>query len=453
MYNKIVIFIILIGFSAVAQVEIASVNDSSKTQIPENYTWSLQECLAYAKENSLTVLDAELDESSAQVNYEQSKQQRLPSLTGSLSESFNNGYSIDPITSDYVNQQIYSTSTALSTSVTLYQGSQLNNQIKQNKLLLDQNSLFVQEAKNNITLSITEAYLNALYYKEAILTAQNTLDGSAKEVEVAKARYEAGSIAKKDYSDVLSQQASNKYNLITAQNNYDSQLLTLKQLLEIDGTMPFEIEEIDAEDEINYAVFETEEQIYNNALENLPSIKAQQLDVEISEKDIDIAKGGFLPTLSFSGSLGSGYTSTQDLTFSDQFDLNFNQRVGLSLSIPIFSKGQNKAAVQNAKINVEKSKIALRTVEKELYQKVDNAWRNSVSAQEQLSAAKVARDASYDAYQLAQKQYDVGAINTTDLVLSQNTYTNAQQTYTQAKYLSILYKQLLEFYQGNEINL
>ncbi|MEE3245297.1 MAG: TolC family protein, partial [Bacteroidota bacterium] len=127
--------------------------------------------------------------------------------------------------------------------------------------------------------------------------------------------------------------------------------------------------------------------------------------------------------------------------------------LGLSLSVPIFNRGQTKANVQNAKINIEKANIALRTQEKELYNKVETAWRNARSSQEQLLAAEAARNAAKDSYELAQKQYEVGAINTTDLVLTQNTYSNAEQNYIQAKYLGILYAQLLQFYQGNEIKL
>ncbi|MEE3226206.1 MAG: TolC family protein, partial [Bacteroidota bacterium] len=435
-----------------AQEKLEAIQQKLTETDPDQVTWSLQDCIDYAALNNLTVLDAQLDASSAAVNYKQSKQQRLPNLTGSASESYSRGYSIDPITSNYVNQDIFSTSTSLNTSITLFQGSQLNNQIDQNALLLDQSALFIEEAKNNITLSLTEAYLQALYYKEAIAVAKNTLAGSQQESKIAKSRYDAGAIAKKDYSDALSQEASNNYELIQAQNSYEAQLLLLRQLLELEPETNFDIVDPD----INYngsTLLLDKVNVYHNALNTLPEIAASKLDIDISEKDLEIAKGAYLPTLSLTGSLGSGYTSIQDMSFTDQFDINFNQRLGLSLSVPIFNRGQTKANVQNAKINIEKANIALRTQEKELYNKVETAWRNARSSQEQLLAAEAARNAAKDSYELAQKQYEVGAINTTDLVLTQNTYSNAEQNYIQAKYLGILYAQLLQFYQGNEIKL
>jgi len=452
MKKYFIILIVLFPLLSKAQENLEAIQQKLTETDPDQVTWSLQDCINYAALNNLTVLDAQLDASSAAVNYKQSKQQRLPNLTGSASESYSRGYSIDPITSNYVNQDIFSTSTSLNTSITLFQGSQLNNQIDQNALLLDQSALFIEEAKNNITLSLTEAYLQALYYKEAIAVAQNTLAGSQQESKIAKSRYDAGAIAKKDYSDALSQEASNNYELIQAQNSYEAQLLLLRQLLELEPETNFDIVDPD----INYngsTLLLDKVNVYHNALNTLPEIAASKLDIDISEKDLEIAKGAYLPTLSLTGSLGSGYTSIQDMSFTDQFDINFNQRLGLSLSVPIFNRGQTKANVQNAKINIEKANIALRTQEKELYNKVETAWRNARSSQEQLLAAEAARNAAKDSYELAQKQYEVGAINTTDLVLTQNTYSNAEQNYIQAKYLGILYAQLLQFYQGNEIKL
>ena len=452
MKKYFIILIVLFPLLSKAQEKLEAIQQKLTETDPDQVTWSLQDCIDYAALNNLTVLDAQLDASSAAVNYKQSKQQRLPNLTGSASESYSRGYSIDPITSNYVNQDIFSTSTSLNTSITLFQGSQLNNQIDQNALLLDQSALFIEEAKNNITLSLTEAYLQALYYKEAIAVAKNTLAGSQQESKIAKSRYDAGAIAKKDYSDALSQEASNNYELIQAQNSYEAQLLLLRQLLELEPETNFDI--VDPDIDYNGSTLLLDKvDVYHNALNTLPEIAASKLDIDISEKDLEIAKGAYLPTLSLTGSLGSGYTSIQDMSFTDQFDINFNQRLGLSLSVPIFNRGQTKANVQNAKINIEKANIALRTQEKELYNKVETAWRNARSSQEQLLAAEAARNAAKDSYELAQKQYEVGAINTTDLVLTQNTYSNAEQNYIQAKYLGILYAQLLQFYQGNEIKL
>ncbi|MCK0192334.1 TolC family protein [Arenibacter sp. F20364] len=412
--------------------------------------WTLEECITYAIDNNITVKQAELSVKRTEATYLATKSLRLPNLSGNASQNFTNGNSIDPITSDFVSQQINSTSLGLNSQVTLFQGNQINNQIKQGKLLVDQYTLFEEEAKNNITLSITESYIQLLYAKENILIAENNLEVSQKEEERAKARLDAGSIAIKEYTDAQSQTATNRYLLINTKNDYALQLLSLKQFLELPPNTNFEIAEADG---IILDIVPDLNEVYSTSLENLPEINASRLNVSLSEKDLDIAKGGYLPTLSLAGSLGSGYTSTQVYDFTDQLDLNFNQRLGLSLNVPIFNRNKTKSEVQTAKINIDMAKLELAQEEKDLYKKIETAWQNAITSQSEMEAADIARNAAKESFRLAQKQYELGALSTTDLILSQNTYTNTEQNYIQAKYLSLLYDQLLQFYQGNDIKL
>ena len=414
--------------------------------------WSFEDCVTYALEHNITVKDAELNTSNAEVNYDRAKSSRLPNLFASASQGFTNGNSIDPITSDFVTEQINSTNVGINSSITLFQGNQVSNEIEQNKLFLEQNIFQEATERNNIVLSILETYLQALYSKESITIAENNLIASEKEVLRAKARLEAETIALSDYTEAQSQAATNKYNVIAAKNNYQQNIIALKQLLELSPIQELEIETIDENLElINLESNKIE--IYNNALNYLPEIKASDLNIAATQKELDIAKGAYLPTLSLTGSLGSGYSSVNSMTFSDQFDFNFNQRIGLSLSIPIFNRNQTKAAVKTAAINIDKAQIQKQNTEKDIYQKVETAYQNAVSAQEQVMAAKASRDAAEQSYKLAQKRYELADLSTTDLVISQNVYTNAQQNYLQAKYLNILYHQLLQFYQGNDIKL
>ncbi|MBP0902363.1 TolC family protein [Mariniflexile gromovii] len=414
--------------------------------------WSLDDCIEYALENNVTVKDASLNTSISEVDYSKAKSSRLPNLFGSVSQNFSSGNTIDPITSDYVTDQINSTNVGINSSMTLFQGNQINNQIKQNKLLLEQ-SVFQEEVeKNNIVLNLLETYLQTLYSKESISIAENNLIASEKEVLRAKSRLDAGSIALNDYTEAQSQAATNKYNVISAKSNYQQYIIALKQLLELPPTEDLEIETINENmDLVNLELDKTT--IYNNALNYLPEMSVSKLSIESNEKELDIAKGAYLPTLSLVGSLGSGYTSISDSSFSDQFNFNFNQKIGLSLSIPIFNRNQTKAAVKTASINIEKAQIQKQSTEKEIYKKVETAYQNALSSQEQVIASKASKEAAAQSYKLAQKKYELGDLSTTDLVISQNTYTNAQQNYLQAKYLNILYHQLLQFYQGNDIKL
>lgn len=439
----LIIIIVLLGSSAFAQ-------DTTNNSI--NKEWTLQECIDYAIENNISVKNADLDKQSAEINYDASKAARLPNLNGSISQNFSNGNTIDRITSDYVSQQINSTNVGISSSVTIFQGLQISNKIKKNKLELEQAGLTVKETKNNIKLSILENYLQALYNKESITMAQNNLSMSEDQLLRSKELLDAGTIALKDYTEAQSLVASNKYKLIQAKNNYQQSIIAMKQLLELNPMQEIEIKTIDDND-VTYIIESNKIDIYNNALGYLPEIEASKLDIEINKKDLDIAKGAYLPTLSLTGSVGSGYTSINDNSFADQMNVNFNQGLGLSLKIPIFNRKATKSAVKIANINIEKAEIQKLNKEKNLYKQIDQAYQNAMSAKEQVDAAKSSQEAAEQSFKLATEKYKLGGISTTDLVVSQNTFANAQQTYLQAKYMNILYYQLLQYYQGKELKL
>ncbi|WP_428742423.1 TolC family protein [Tenacibaculum sp.] len=430
------------------QVSFSQVKDSIPSKV-----WTLEKCIAHAIENNITIKEATLNKSITETDYKAVKSSRLPNLTASGSTSFSNGNSIDPITSNFVSDQIYSTNIGLNSSIILFQGNQINNQIIQSELLVKQSTFIEKEVKNNITLSVLENYLQILHAKEGIIIAENNLQSTEKEVEQAKARLDAGTITLGNYTEAQSQAATNKYILINAKNTYQQYLISLKQLLELNPTHDIEIKDLD--NNTNFPLIALNKiAIYKKALNVLPEINASNLEIEASKKGMDIAKGGYLPTLSLTSSLGSGYTSVNEtMTFSNQLDFNFNQKIGLSLSIPIFNRNQTKAAVQKATINIEKAEISKTNTQKEIYKKVATAYQNAIATQEQLVAAKTSMKAAEQSYKLAKKKYELDNLSTADLVISQNTYTNTQQNYLQAKYLNILYQQLLEFYQGNRITL
>lgn len=426
------------------------VTSSTNAQIADK--WTLNQMVEYALVNSITVKQSELNLETANNNYTQSRASRLPSLSASGSQSLTKGTSTDPITYDFVSQTIHSTSVALSASMTLYGGGQINNSIKQNHLLIEQNSLYVEEAKNSITLSVTQGYMEALYYYEGVVIAQENLDASKTQLERSTALYDAGSIAAIDLAEIKSQYASDQYSLVSAQNNYNQQVLTLKQLLELEPDQSFELSIPDTELTSKVEIPDKYE-VYRSAIENMPEIKSASLQQNIGELDLSIAKAGYKPTLSLSGSLSTGYTNTQDYSFSEQFDNNFNQRLGLSLSVPIFSKLQTKTSVQNAKISMQSAQLDLVSAKKSLYSNIENAHQSLTASSSELDAVKEQVDAAQTTYDLASQQYKLGLINSTDLLVDQNTLITAQQQYLQTKYRAVLYYSLLKFYAGEPMDI
>ena len=267
----------------------------------------------------------------------------------------------------------------------------------------------------------------------------------------AKKRFASGAIAKIDLIEIETQNANNQYNIIQAQNQYETQVLTLKQLLELPIGTDFKIQILHKE-EVSEPI-EDKEVIFRKALEQLPNAKIYDKQKEIAQKDIQIAKSGYLPTLSLSAGLNTGYSNRANESYRTQLDNNFGQTIGLSLNIPIFSHYQNRNNVALAKISESQAELDKKQAEKDLYTKIETAWHNATTRQAQEVASKTARDNAKLAYELAQKKHEFGNLTNTELLVSRNTYLNAEQIYLQNKYMVVLYQQLLNFYQGKQINL
>lgn len=416
---------------------------------PAQKVWTLGDCLDYAVKNNITVKKTVLDKTTASLNYQQQKNNKLPTVYGSASLGVTNGSSIDPITSSFLNQNILSNSFGLSGNMTIYQGNKLNLQIEQNRMILDQSALYQKQAENNIVLNVLNSYLQALYYYEGIESAKYTANSSAQELKLTETKYKNEAISKLELADVETQNAQNLYTVVNAENLYNQQVLKLKQLLELDPSVDFQIEKIKLSDAMD-AVPDKQE-VFSQAIENLPDLKIYDSQNEILTKALEITKTGYKPTLSATAGFNTGYTTTQDYSYFNQVKNNFNKSVGLSLNVPIFSKKQNDTNVKLAQINIEQNKLDKISASKTLYSSIETAWQNAIANQAQQKASKVARDNAKLAYDLASKKYEFGGLTTTELAVSRNTYLTNEQTYLQSKYMSALYTQLLNFYQGKAL--
>ncbi|MFY7815867.1 MAG: TolC family protein [Chryseobacterium taeanense] len=411
--------------------------------------WTLQDCLDYAVKNNITVKKTVLSKTTAQINYQQQKNNKLPTIYGSSSFGLTNGSSIDPITSSFVNQNILSNSFGISANAVIYQGNKLNLQIEQNKILLEQSSLYQKQAENNIILNVLNAYLQSLYYYEGIEIAKNTANSSAQELKLTQVKYKNGAISKLELADVETQNAQNQYTVVNSENVYNQQVLKLKQLLELEPNVDFQIEKMNLTD-FEEAIPD-KQQVFAYAAENLPDLKIYDYQNEILNKALAITKAGYLPTISATAGLNTGFTSTQDYSYFNQTKNNFNKSVGLSLNIPIFSKKQNDTNVKLAKIDIEQNQLDKISASKTLYSSIETAWQNAIANQAQQKSSKVARDNAKLAYDLANKKFEFGGLTTTELAVSRNTYLTNEQTYLQSKYMAVLYTQLLNFYQGKTL--
>lgn len=422
--------------------------------------WNLQTCIDYALQQNITIRKNRLNAESAEVDVKTAKAALFPSLTASVSQRIVNRPNSqtntiidgDNITSSQ-SKTSYNGSYGIDANWTLYNGSKRLNTLKQQRMNNRIAELGVAESENTIEESITQIYVQILYAAEAVKVNEATLDVSRAECERARALLAAGSIARSDLAQLEAQVSTDKYQLVTAQATLQDYKLQLKQLLELDGEKEMTLYIPTLGDENVLSPLPSKTDVYRSALTLRPEIEAGRLNVKASELDINIARSGYIPTISLSAGIGSTNTNGNDFTFGEQIKQNWNNSLGVTVSVPIFNNRQTKSAVQKAKIQKQNSELDLLDNQKNLYKTIEGLWLDANSAQQRYVAAIEKLRSTQTSYDLIQEQFNLGMKNTVELLTEKNNLLNAQQETLQAKYMAILNTQLLKFYQGEQITL
>ncbi|MFY0253382.1 TolC family protein [Chitinophaga sp. 30R24] len=424
--------------------------DSSFVGLPAQ--WTLQQCFDYAMKNNIQLNSLRLNRLSSEQDLLLSRAAKLPDLTGSFTQNLNAGKSLN-LSGGYPYEVNTSGAYGVNSAVTIFQGNYLNNDIKQKNLLLRVAGLNVTQEINDITILITEAFLNILLVKENIVYVKDVVTTSEAQVNQAQQQYDVGSIALVSLIQLQAQLASDRYLLISNENQYRQNKLVLKQLLQLPSSYDFEIMEPDTliTNDHLYSL----QEVQDSALANRPEIKSSELGITISQLDLAKARSGYLPTLSAGGALGSSYGGggLNNTGYFKQLDNNFYQQIGLTLSVPIFTRRVVKTNVEKAKLEIDQSKLTLQDTKTNLTQAIEQAYINVLSAQAQYDAAVEQLKYAQEGYRIASEQLKVGAANIVVFLQQKNLYIQALQAYVQAKYTAALDIRIYDFYRGIPVTL
>jgi outer membrane protein len=443
-------FSLMVFFTVFFESKLLHAQDSSF--IASTVRWDLATVIAYAKQNNIQVNITRLDERLSEQDLSQARAARYPDLSASATQSmtYHSG-NTNPVVGGFQTQSNLAGNYALNSSLILYRGGYLNYDIKSRSLQVEAANLNTSVTQNDITLQLTQAYLNVLIAKENIVYQQDLVKTSQAQYDLGKTKYDHGSIARKDLLQLEAQAASDQYNLVTGENQYRQNILTLKQLLQLPTTTSFE--PVVPDTLIIERAMPSLLEAQRIALQNRPEVQYNQLQIRIAETELQKARAGFKPTISAAGSMSTGYSDNQDVKYFSQVNNNLYQRLGLTLSIPIFDNRTNKTNVERSKILIEQARLTLEQTKTILNQQIEQALIAVQNAQAQYKAADVQLKANREAYTISLEQSRLGAINTVDLLVQRNLYIQSLQNFIQAKYNSILNSKIYEFYMGQPITL
>ena len=420
--------------------------DSSLTNLPAK--WTLENCFNYAAENNLQLQTLSLDVATNNQNLLQSKAAIYPNLSASSTQYLTNSKNANPVVGGFQTQANFASNYSLNSSMILYQGGYLKNNIQSQQLYVQAAKLNVAEAKNDITIQITQAYLNILMEKENILALQNIVQTSQAQYNNGKVLFDAGSIAKKDLVQLEATLATDQYNVVLAENQLRQNTLTLKQILQLPSSYNLQVQ-----DSVNVMVPNTAtdlQTVEDSALHNRPEVQNSEIALQQSNLQLKQAYTANSPTISAGGSLASGYSDDQNIKYLGQLNNNFYQRIGLTLGIPIFNNRINKTNIEKSKIAIDQSQIALKNTKLVLSQQVEQAFINVSNSEAQYKAAQVQYTANEENYRIANEQLNLGAVNMVDFLVQKNLFIQAQQNLIQAKYNVIMSYGIYEFYMVNQ---
>ncbi len=473
-------------------VSILVVSASARAQ----QKWGLLKCVEYAMANNISIKQTDLQTRISELQLKQSRLSQLPNLNFSANSGYNSGRNQDPTTYSLITQSYLSANMQLQSSADIFNWFSKRNTIAANEWELQAAKAGTDKLKNDIALTVANAYLQILLAKEQESIAAVQLQQSKAQLNNTRKLVDAGALPELNAAELEAQVARDSSTLISAKGNVQQAILTIKAYMALDAGAPFDVDTPPVDKIPVEKIADLQpESVYASAIANMPQQKQNDFKLKAAQKSTAAAKGNLYPTLSVYGSLGSGYANYFNLPHYDQvltgsartglqtdvggifYDVygptysqvrngntksdayftqlnrNFRQSVGLSLSVPIFSGYNSRTAYERSRINIKNLQLQKDLDNQSLKQNIYQAYNAAMVALEKFNAGKKSLETAERTYGYAQKRYDVGLMSTFELITNQNNVFRARLENALNQYDYVFKMKVLEFYKGLGIKL
>lgn len=444
---------------------------------------SLKEAVDIAIKNNLIVKQSELRTETADINRKQSKAYLLPNLNGSFNYGWNNGRNIDPFTNTYVNQQLAGSNIGLNGQWNVFNGFQVQNSIKQNKLAYEASKNELQQAKETITLNVILNYLQVLNNEDLLVNTSNQATVSRQQVDRLEIMVKEGAVGLYLLADLKGQLANDQVAIVNAQNSLDLSRLTLCQLLNIPYNKSLQLERDDTM--IPAEMYQgNPEEIYAIAQKNLAIMKATELRIKSAEKAVKVEQSQFFPQVALYGNLFSNYSSaavinnptgvtdvttsnyvlvnniknpvispqtnytTEEINYFTQMGNNVGSSFGISAAIPLFNNLRTKYRIDQARVNVKTAETDKQVIELQLKQNIEQAHANMIASFNRYKAYLEQYNSYQESFRANEIRFNTGTINSVEYLTAKNNFDRATINLGQVRYEYLFRTKILDYYQG-----
>ena len=434
-------------------------------QAQEKIKWPLDSCIAFAQRENIQINRSKLNIQRVEQDELNAKASLLPSLNASFSQGFNFGQSIDPFTNQFATDRVQYGNYGANLSFDIFRGLSKTKEIKRSQADYEVNKLETDRLINDISLNIATGFLQILFQKELLGVAEEQVAISQMQVDRVKKLFDAGQVANSEYLDIKAQLANDELTRVQAENNLLLSYVNLVQLMQlpIDRQATFDVDVPDLEQYDNMDLLVTPGEVYQAALNIMPEVLRDREAINRNELNMQVIKGNYWPSLSFTAGAGSGYSgknfsdptdpTSPVKSWGNQFNDNLNYQTGLSLRIPIYNGLNVRTSVQKAEIAIQEASFNLEETKNNLEQSIQKAYYDALAAKQKYFASITAVESLTEAFAYSQLRYEEGVIDQVTYNQVKTNLTKAQSDLVQAKFDYIFRLKILDFYQGKPLEL
>ena len=434
------------------------------TTMAQNKKWTLEECVEYAVENNLSVEQFELDLENAIVDKSDAIGRLLPSVNSNISVAGNTGLSFDPTTNQPVTTTILTANGGVTSSLTLFDGLRNINRLNRAKLNAIANQYRLENLKDDIRLNVAQAYLQILSNKEALKVSKAQYEVTKQDLQRTKELVNSGVVPQGDLLDIEATAATQEQQIVNNEGLLILSKINLAQLLQITDYENFDIADESFEIPPSDILNNTPKTIFSKALEFRNDIKFSQSSLELAQKDLEIARGAYYPTLGAFFNYNTRYSDQGGFdsatgnvvpaeSFTNQLWINDGISYGAQMNIPIFNGWSTRNNVKRTQISLEKAKVQLEQDKLALESTVNQYYVDVTTFKKSYEAAQKTLEARTLAFQYAKERFDVGLMNSFLFSQAQARVDDAAASVIRSKYEYIFRLKLLEFFFGIPITL
>lgn len=295
--------------------------------------------------------------------------------------------------------------------------------------LLEESLYGTQAIRLNLVTDVVSTYFTMRALEQQVAVAQNTIGSYEESLELMEMRYEGGAIdplsvrqaramtegARAMLPDLLEQLESTQTALAMLVGYSPREMLSALDFGEARLT---DIKVPDVLPEV----------LPSELLQRRPDVRAAEAYMVAANAQIGAAQAARFPSLNLSGMFGSTALEPGDL-FADGTE---TWSLGANLAGPIFDFGRNRARVESAEAASAQAETQYRQAVLSALRDARDAISMHGYAQQRVDAVRSQTEAISETAELAQVQYDAGAIGYYELLDAQREKLNAELNLTQA---------------------